>query len=67
VLRRKLSNATVKLQRALNQVRRSRYLGATARSAARDRYLKAKSAVATTRERRGKVERMRRLWCSIPP
>jgi hypothetical protein len=66
-LRKKLSEATVKLQRALNQVRRSRYLSLGTRTAARDRYKKAKSVLATTREKRTKVERQRGLWCSIAP
>jgi hypothetical protein len=64
-LRKRLSGATVSLQRALNQVRRSRYLGSIARHAARNRYVKAKSAVATIRERRAKIEGLRGRWCSI--
>jgi hypothetical protein len=66
-LRKKISETTVKLQRALNQVRRSRYLGPTARAAARDRYRKTKALLATKRVKRRTVERSRRLWCSIPP
>jgi hypothetical protein len=66
-LRKKLSEATVKLQRALNKVRRSRYMGPTARSAARDRYRRARSAVAKIREERDEADRLRGLWCSISP
>jgi hypothetical protein len=66
-LGKKLSEATVKLQRTLNKVRRSRYLGPTARTAARDRYRQARSAVARTRKERDEAERLRGLWCSISP